>query len=229
MPPPRLRVLVLWAVAAGLLGLSVTGCVRLLEPRASDATYYLLGDAPQPDARPNDESPTDTTGLTVGLRQPRLAAYLDATRIVTRRGPHEIQFSEFHRWGEDLDRGIGRRVATGLEAQPGIRSAEVVPWSPGATFDFILQLHVLRFEGVGPPIDPEADEDAPPPKGHSRVVVQWTLLHPEDETVLARHTTRHEESGWSVTNYSALVSRLGTSLDVVVDDITTRLQQMDRS
>jgi len=39
----------------------------------------------------------------------------------------------------------------------------------------------------------------------------------------------HEESGWSVTNYSALVSRLGTSLDVVVDDITTRLQQMDRS
>ena len=223
--PLRLRSFGLCALAVGLIGLSVTGCVRLLEPRKGDATYYLLSEGPTTDAPPADT--TGKTGLKVGVRQPRMASYLDATRMVTRRGPHEIQFSEFHRWGEDLNRGISRTVALNLQAQPGLQAVEVVPWSQGATFDYILELHVLRFEGVGPPVDPTVDEDAPPPEGHSQMVVQWSLLRPGDETVLAREVTRHQEPNWPVNNYGALVSRLGASLDVLVEDIKARLDTLD--
>lgn len=219
------RRLAVCAVVVGLMGLSMAGCVRLLEPRKSDATYYLLDGTPAPDT-----ASADTTGLHVGLRTPRLASYLDETRIVTRHGPHTIRFSEFHRWGEDLDQGIGRTVARALESRPGIQSVELVPWPRGTAFDYLLQLHVLHFEGVGPPPPgPNADDDADVPEGHSQMSVRWTILNPADETIQARDQTQHRQSGWPVTNYRALASNLGRSLQVAADSIGTRLVSLDRS
>ncbi|PSQ92329.1 MAG: hypothetical protein BRD30_02555 [Bacteroidetes bacterium QH_2_63_10] len=215
----RLRQLGLCAVAVGLIALSTAGCVRLLEPRKSNATYYLLSSPSD-----LDTLSTDTTGLKVGLRQPRLASYLDATRIVRRHGPNTVQFSEFQQWGEDLSQGIGRTVAFALERQANIRSVEVVPWPKGVTFDYVLELHVLGFEGVGPPPPPPDADDAPVPEGHSRMVVQWTIRNPADNTLLARDLVRHQEKGWRVTDYQALVLRLSTSLDVLAQDIGARLR-----
>jgi uncharacterized lipoprotein YmbA len=222
-PSCRLRRLGLCVVAVALVALSVSGCVRLLEPRTSDATYYLL-------SPPQDEVslPSDTTGLAVGLRAPRMASYLAATRLVTRRGPHQIRFSEFHRWAEDLDQGISRTLAQTLAAQDSIRSVEVVPWPKGTTFDYIVQLHVLRFEGVGPRPDPETDEDSPPPEGHSLMVVEWKILDAKDDTVLERGLTRHRTDGWSVGNYETLASRLGTGLATLADDIGAQLKSLAR-
>ena len=227
--PVLLRRLGVCAVAVGLVALSVAGCVRLLEPRASDATYYLLDGASAPDTVATEASSADTTGLRIGLRTPRLAPYLDKTRIVTRHAPNTIAFSEFHRWGEALDQGIGRTVARTLETRPGIRSGEMVAWPRGATFDALLQLHVFRFEGVGPrPPGPDADDDAPTPEGHARMRVRWTVLAPGDETILARDRIEHREAGWPVTDYRALTSRLGASLHVLADSIGARLEALDR-
>jgi len=222
LPSLSVRRLGLCAVALGLIGLSVAGCVRLLEPRKSDATYYLLDDASP------DPASADTTGLRIGLRTPRLASYLDETRIVTRHGPNTIRFSEFHRWGEDLDQGIGRTVARALEARPGVQSVELVPWPRSATFDYLLQLHVFHFEGVGPPPPSDADDDAPVPTGHSQMDVRWTILDATDETIQARDRTQHRQSDWPVTDYRALTSNLGASLDVLADSIGTRLRALDR-
>ncbi|MEF8816654.1 MAG: PqiC family protein [Salinibacter sp.] len=224
-----LRRLGLGVLAVGLVGLAVAGCVRLLEPRTSDATYHLLDGASSSDTTSADPAPADTTGLRIGLRTPRLASYLDETRIVTRRGPNTIEFSEFHRWGEDLDQGIGRTVARALEARPGVQSVETVPWPRGATFDHLLQLQVFRFEGAGPrPPGPDADDDAPPPEGNTQMRVRWTVLDPTDETIQARDQTAHRTADWPVTDYGALTSRLGTSLQVLADSIGARLDALNR-
>jgi hypothetical protein len=219
----HLRRVGLYVLAVSLLGVAITGCVRLLEPRQTDATYYLLSDTQSWDA-----PSSDTTGLTVGLRQPRMASYLSATRIVTRQGEHQIRFSEFHRWGEDLNQGINRTVARALAAQPGINSVEVVPWPKGVTFDYVVQLHVLNFEGVGPPPDPDADEDTPPPEGHTRMAVEWKILDMTGDTALARGRTRHQDDGWRVGNYDALVSSLGEGLATLADDLGARLDTLNR-
>jgi len=221
-PSSRLCRFGLGAIAVSLIALSVTGCVRLLEPRTSNATYYLLSEPVD-----REPQPSDTTGLTVGLRQPRLASYLDATRFVTRRGPHQIRFSEFRRWGEDLDQGISRTLAQALASRADIRSVEIVPWPKGATFDHIVQLRVLSFEGVGPPVDPETDEDAPAPEGYSQMVVDWKILDAEDDAVLAQGLTRHQEE-WKVDDHEALASNLGTALTVLSDEIGARIKTLDR-
>ena len=224
-----LRRLGLCALSVGLIGLALTGCVRLLEPRTSDATYHLLDGASAPDTTSAAPAPPDTTGLRIGLRTPRLASYLDETRIVTRHDANTIEFSEFHRWGEDLDQGIGRTVARALEAGPGVQSVETVPWPRDTTFDYLLQLQVFRFEGVGPrPPGPDADDDAPLPEGHVQMRVRWTVLDPTDETIQARDRTEHRTADWPVTDYRALTSHLGTSLHVLADSIGARLDALDR-
>lgn len=204
--------------------LLIAGCVRILEPRQANLTYYLL------DGRPGIESTgTDSTGLNVGLREPTLASYLDAARIVTRYGANTIQFSDFHRWGEDLDRAVNRVVARALEAQKGIYSTQVVPWSHGSSFDYVVEMHVLQFEGRSPQPPPTEDESDAVVTGHSQMRVQWTILGPDGETLRARGTTEHRVDGWPVNDYGALVSRLDTSLVVLSDDIGTRLQLLQRN
>lgn len=212
-------------ILVGVIALLVVGCVRILEPKQSNITYYLLdgqmGSVPT--------SP-DSAGLTVGLREPGLASYLDAARIVTRYGAHTIDFSDFHRWGETLDRAINRVVARTLETQEGIHSAEVVPWSHGSAFDYVLQMHVLQFEGRTsrpPPPEDKSDYEGEH-TGHSQMLVQWTILSSDGETVLSRGTTRHQETGWPIADYGALVSRLDTSLVVLAGEIGERIRAVDR-
>jgi uncharacterized lipoprotein YmbA len=223
--PPTLNVSRLGRalMAASLLGLVLAGCVRLLEPRPSNITYYLLDSD-----LPVDTTSTDTTGLTVGLRRPRLASYLDAARIVTRHNRNTIRFSDAHRWGEDLDQAINRVVALDLAGQSGIRSVEAVPWPSGFRFDYVVQLRVLRFEGVGPePPGPDAD-DAPLPDGHSQMAIRWTIFGPDGEITKRQGITQHREEGWAVTDYADLAAKLDTSLTVLADDIGTSLRTLER-
>jgi hypothetical protein len=210
-------------VAVGLAGLLLAGCVRLLEPpRPSNISYYLLDSGTH-----TDTLSTDTTGLTVGLRRPQLASYLDAARIVAREGPNTIRFAEAHRWGEDLDRAVNRVVALNLEAQPGVRAAEAAPWPEGFAHDHVVQLRILRFEGMGPPPPgPEADEDAPVPEGHSIMVVRWTIFGSDGEQVRAQGITRHRQEGWRVTDYADLAARLDSSLVVLGDELGARLRTL---
>ena len=208
----------------GVLALVVASCVRLPSPRPSNTQYYLLGSAAPPDTT------TTAAGLQVGLRKPRLAEYLDTRALVTRRGPNEIHFSEFHRWGEELGPALNRVVALNLEAQAGIRSVEVVPWPRGSNFDYVLQLRVFRFEGIGPPPPgPDADDDAPIPEGRAQLTVGWTVLGPEGDTLRTRGRTHHQIDGWPVTDYADLVSKLDTSLVVLAEDLGTRLRALSRT
>lgn len=224
VPLPLLRRLILGVTVLGLFGLSV-GCVRILEPRQSNIRYYTLEGSFPTDSLLS----ADTTGLTIGLRKARLADYLDTPTMVTRRSPHEVHFAEFHRWSETLNRAINYAVAADLEARDTIQSAEIVPWTQSATFDYILQLRVLRFEGDGPPPpDPDADDDAPVPTGQSHLAVRWEILDPSTNAVLTRGFTRDRRSGWPVTDYADLASKLNASLEVLAADIADRLQTIER-
>ena len=216
------RRLVLGVIALGLFGLAA-GCVRILEPRQSNLRYYSLEGRLSADSMAS----ADTAGLALGLRKVRLADYLNTPTMVTRRGPHEIHFAEFHRWSESLDRAINRAVASRLQDTDTVESAEIVPWMEGATFDYILQLRVLRFEGNGPPPPgPDADDDAPIPTGHAHMAARWELVDPATDTVLARGSTQVRRDGWPVDDYADLASKLDASLTVLADDIALRLETL---
>lgn len=214
------RIFVLLAVA-GLTTLVLGSCVRLLEPRPSNTQYYLLESA-----RPGSTTTASDPGLHIGLRKPRVAEYLNTPGIVTRQGPNELHFSEFHRWAENLGPLINRVVAQNLAAQPGVQLVEVVPWPRGTTFDYVVQLRILRFEGVGPPPpSPNADPE-PAQQGHSQMTVAWTVFGPEGDSVRTTGRTHQQLQGWPPADVSDLVSKLDSSLVVLTHDLHDKLHTL---
>jgi uncharacterized lipoprotein YmbA len=232
-PAPRFRGLP-WGILA-LAFLLTTGCVNL-EPRQTNIRYYVLtgvdrpsGDAPADTARGTSPAPDAGAQLALGLRRVRLASYLDTPTIVTRMGPHEVHFGEFHRWGEDLPQAINRTLARYLVARPRVGRVDVVPWPDRTRHGYVIQLHVYRFEGEAPP-GPTDDGEEPDfglrqvgEPGTVHVAAAWEVIDPAGETVVHQGRTSRRIDGWTVGDYAGLVRALDTALDGLAADIAAAL------
>jgi uncharacterized lipoprotein YmbA len=198
--------------------LSLVGCFSLGRS-TPPMRYYVLG----ADAPPTDSvSPAPTgmpAGTVIGLLHPKLAEYLETPFIVVREGPHQIGFSEFHRWGETLERGITRTVAGYMTARNPSWRVSPAPWPPGAQPAYLIQLHFLHFEGVAP-------EKPVASHGEAHVLATWELLRQEDGAVLARGTTEVHARGWTEGDFEGLVGLLDAGLARLAEDLVLRLERV---
>lgn len=186
--------------------LAQAGCFKLGRDTPVLQQYVLAGGGAQASAA----APPPADGIIIGVRRLDLAPYLDMPAIVVRRGAHEIVISEFHRWGEDPGAGINRALAGHLRVTPGVRAADVAPWSPRAPHDYLIQLHVLRFEGVA---------DSLASQGEAQLRATWEIIRPDDGAVLARGSTDYRQQGWHVGDYASLVRLLDQGLSGVARDV----------
>ncbi len=199
--------------------LSLTGCFSLSRQAPPQHHYVLgVGDPAERAALPPDRALEDSSGHVIGLRPLRLADYLATPFIVVRRGAHEVAFSEYHRWGEDLGRAINRTVAGRLAARTAPHRIEVAPWPAGTSPDQVIQLHILRFEGA-------TREDAASGEAEAHLLATWEILRPLDGAVLARGTTEVREEGWSVGDFDGLVRLLDAALETLVGDLAVNLDR----
>jgi uncharacterized protein len=186
--------------------LAATGCVSLGRD-APPLEQYVLGSGPPPTAAAASH---DDAGMTIGVRRIDLASYLATPSIVVRRGANQILVSDFHRWAEDVGEGINRVVAQHLAAAPAVRAVAIAPWPVRAQHDYLVQLHVSRFEGMA---------DSLATEGSARVTASWDIIRPVDGGVVARGVTDHQRSGWRVNDYAALVVMLEAGLVEMAGDV----------
>jgi uncharacterized lipoprotein YmbA len=198
---------------AGLVALG--GCFSLSRTETPQRHYVLGGDRLQESA----PAPDDLAGLTIGVRRLRLAPYLEVPFLVVRQGPSRISYSEYDQWGEQLGGGINRVVAGQLATRSSIRAVDVAPWPGRQQYDFLVQLHVERFEGVAP-------EDTAAVEGDVHMRVTWEILRQRDGVILARGATDHREPGWRVGDYAGLVRALNAGLNVLTEDLASTLSSL---
>jgi uncharacterized lipoprotein YmbA len=191
---------------------TLAGCMSLGRD-SPPLEQYVLGRAPLPEAA---AASPDGAGLTIGVRRIDLAPYLAVPAIVVRRGTHQIVTSDFHRWGEDPGEGINRAVARYLDADPRVRAAAVAPWPARAEHDYLVQLHVTRFEGVAPAALTAVT-------GEVHVHASWEIIRPLDGALLARGVTDFRQPGWTVGDYAGLVTLLDRGLTVLAGELVARL------
>ena len=182
--------------------LPLSGCFKLSResPRLQQ---FVLSGASQP-------RPAVSVGLTLGLRRIDLASYLAVPTIVVRRGVNELVVSEFHRWGEDLGEGINRVVAANLAGSPPVRLVNVAPWQVQARHDYVVQLHVSRFEGVA---------NSAETQGRIHLLAGWDIISPRNGALLMRGTTDDRGGSWRVGDYAGLVMELDAALWRLARDI----------
>jgi len=200
----------LTAIALAVATIATAGCFRLARSSPPVERFVLGGLRAAPESSQDRSAGADTAGLSIGLRRIDLAPYLSTLAIVVRRADNEILTTGFHRWAESPSAGLNRAVSGYVSAAPGIRSVDVAPWRMRTEQDFIVQLHVLRLEGVM--------TDAQQGEGH--LLARWEILRPADGALLARGATDHRAPGWTVTDYAGLVSRLDEGLVVLARDLT---------
>jgi len=193
-------------LVVAMLLLTLGGCFSLSR-KTPVLEQYVLGSPPA-----QAKVASDRGGFTIGLRRLDLAPYLAIPAIVVRRGDQQIITSEFHRWGEEPSEGINRALARFLAAEPTVRSVDVAPWSVRSKYDYLIQLHVLRFEGAAP-------EELAGTEGEARVVANWEMIRQPDGVVLARGATDHRERGWRVGDYAGLVTLLDKGLIAMAQDL----------
>jgi uncharacterized lipoprotein YmbA len=203
---------VLGAVAAMLLLASLPGCFSLGRD-SPELEQYVIGGAGLMDTM----APiAGLEGVAVGVRRIDLAPYIATPAIVVRRGTHEVVTSDFHRWGEAPADGINRAVARHLGDAASFLAVDVAPWPVRSRYDYLIQLHVTRFEGVMP-TEPSATE------GAVHIRATWEIIRQRDETVLARGSTEHWGKGWSVGDYAGLVALLNHGLAVLAYDVAAAI------
>jgi uncharacterized lipoprotein YmbA len=193
--------------------LSQTGCFKLGRDTPVLQQYVLGGGGAQADA----VAPQRVGGTTIGVRRLDLAKYLASPAIVVRRDAHRIVTSEYHRWGEDPMQGITRALARHLAANSSVGAVDVAPWTPRAPHDYLVQLHVSRFEGVA---------DSLAAKGEAQLLATWEIIRPLDGAVLARGSTDYRQRGWEVGDYGALVKLLDAGLRDVSNDVITCMARL---
>jgi len=198
--------------------LALTGCFSLGRGEPPQR-HYVLGAGMLPDAQADTGPAGDVPGIAIGLRQPRLAEYLGTPFVVVRLGPNQIRLSEFHRWGETLEQGINRTVAGYLATKEPVWRVEFAPWPPRTNLDYVIQLHVLRFDGLLP-------DEAAATEGEALVQATWEILRGADGGVLTRGTTEYREGGWTLEDYDSLVTLLQEGLSVLADDLLAGLKRV---
>ncbi|MEX2527937.1 MAG: PqiC family protein [Gemmatimonadota bacterium] len=210
--------------------LGSTGCFGLNRGAPSQQHYVLGGGAPTAMATLVETTPSgDSTRLNIGLRRPQIASYLDAPFMVVRSGSHQIGFSELHRWAEDLGGGINRAVAGYLSQRGSFGAVDVAPWSPRENYAYLIQLNVLRFEGLIPegvaPLQGQVQMGSVQ-QGEVQVMASWEIIRHEDGVVLARGVTDYREGGWRVGDYAGLVTLLDAGLGVLADDLVASIEAL---
>lgn len=208
----------------GVLTLALLpGCFSLGRTSPTLEQYVIGGARPAETVTPI----AALNGVAVGVRRLDLADYLASPAIVVRRGVHEVLKSDFHRWGEDPADGINRAFARHLAGAASFRAVDVAPWPVRAEHDYLIQLHVTRFEGVVPPGSSPTAEAAPGAvEGAAHVLASWEIILAQDGTVLARGATDYREEGWRVGDYAALVALLDEGLAVVSRDVAVALGEL---
>jgi uncharacterized protein len=198
--------------------LVLSACVSLGRGAPVDQHYVLGGRLPWTSAAPA----RDFSDITIGVRRIQLAAYLETPFVLVRSGPNQVGFSEFHHWGEALGGGITRAVAGYLGDRADFRGIDVAPWPSGETYDFVVQLHMSRFEGVAP-------ADTASSEGEVVMLASWEIIRQSDGDVITRGTTDYREAGWTVGDYAGLVTRLDAGLHLLTDELLASLDEAARS
>lgn len=200
-------------LALVLCAVATSACFRLAR-ESPPVERYVVGGALLTQL---DTTAADTAELLIGLRRLDLAPYLATLAIVVRRADNQIVTTGFHRWAESPSTGLNRAMSGYIAGAPGIRTVDVAPWPVRAEHDYLVQMHVSRFEGVEPERSGAAE---------AHLLARWEIVRPGDGAILARGITDYRSRDWANGDYRGLVSRLDLGLLTLSRDIVACLREL---
>ncbi|MDJ0850088.1 MAG: PqiC family protein [Myxococcota bacterium] len=158
-------------VAVLLLSLSLLACIS----RGVQVREYVLT------AGAAESGATAPRDVSIGVGPVKLPRYLRRVELATRVGPNQLRYEDTHRWGETLDKGLARVIASNLSALVPATRVATFPWRSKEEMDFRVVIEVERFEAT--------------PDGSSVLTVRWSVHDNRSDRVVSERANIAKESG----------------------------------
>ena len=156
------------------------------------------------------------TFLRVGVGPLRTPDYLSRSQIVTRGKDSTVIVNDFNRWIEPLDDAVHRVVSENLDSLVDDAVVVAFPYTHIADLDYQLVGRISRFD---------ADGD-----GTAVLQIQWSVVSPRDEFVIAPKRARYEARVARAGDYPALARAMSEVLQQFSRDVAASLENaMSRS
>ena len=160
-------------------------------------------------------------GTAIGVGPITLPKYLDRPQIVIGVSANQLSQANLDQWGGDLNDNISRVLATNLSNLLGTERVSFYPWKDRAPIDFQVTMDVSKFES-------EAD-------GSTVLSVFWSVVNPNDGTVLEMHRSTYRDAGKGVEAstpgttagdrpYDAAVAAMSRNLGLLSHDIAKAIR-----
>jgi uncharacterized protein len=122
------------------------------------------------------EAPGAENDLTIGVGPIKIPEYLDRPQMATRSTPNSLQFAEFDKWAESLEKDLTRVLAENLSILLSTDRVAVFPW-PGSmhvTHQVTVDLAKLDYT----------------PDGKILLIAGWSVFGDEGKKLLTMKRSR---------------------------------------
>lgn len=152
-------------VAIMLLG----GCAG-----SKPANYYILHSVQNPGSEVRAAGPEQDQAIGVG--PVKIPDYLDRPQMVTRSSNSRLEFAEFDRWAEPLEKNLVRVLADNLSVMVPSERVYAFPWPKSAQVRYQVAVEIVQLEKV--------------PDEKVILDVRWSILGSDGDKPLAAKRSR---------------------------------------
>jgi uncharacterized lipoprotein YmbA len=174
-----------------------------------DVKYYTLN--PLSDMKPDISQRVSGDTLVIGVGPVEFPRFLDRPQIVTRKSPHRVEVSEFHRWAGAFSEDFLRVLAKNISMLLPTDRVAAYPWTDRFSPTFRIPLTVEQFDG-------QLGE-------HVVLNVTWSVWHQKDTNEPGIKHTRIKEA-ISGDDYDALVAAQSRAISALSRDIVKEIERV---
>ena len=110
-------------------------------------------------------------GPTIGVGPVKIPDYLDRPQMATRSTPSSLQFAEFDKWAEPLDKNVARILAENLSLLLATDRVLIFPWSGSIHVPYQVTVDLTRLDTT--------------PDGKAVLVAAWSVFGKDGTKLLA--------------------------------------------
>jgi uncharacterized lipoprotein YmbA len=156
-------------------GIAAIFLISLLCGCASKPPNYYILHSLQTEA-PGVKMAGAENDLTIGVGPIRIPEYLNRPQMATRSTPYSLQFAEFDKWAEPLEKNLARVLADNLSILLSTDQVVVFPWAGS--------MHVLYQVTV------DVEQMEYTPDGKAMLIAGWSIFGNNGEKLLAIKRSR---------------------------------------
>jgi len=194
---------------SGIAAIFLLSLLLLCGCASKPSNYYILNSLQS--AAPGVEMARTDNDLTIGVGPINIPEYLDRPQMATRSTPDSLQFAEFDKWAEPLQKNLTRVLAENLAILLSTDRVGVYPWLTGTQVQYQVTVDITQLERM--------------PEGKVILAARWNVLGDHGDNLLLVKSSRFsipiESAG-----YEAIASAESRAVEALSREIAAAVKSL---